>query len=112
MNAVPFDTLKMAQRLEPAGFSGAQAAGAAEALADAMGGADLATKSDVSASEGRIRADMAALDVKLAAKTDSLRTELLAAIELARRDMTIKLGGIVVVGVGVLAALHYLRSHP
>jgi hypothetical protein len=46
MNAVPFDTLKMAQRLETAGFPGPQATAAAEALAEALVGADLATKGD------------------------------------------------------------------
>jgi hypothetical protein len=49
MNAVPFDTLKMAQRLEAAGFSGNQAAGASEALAEAITGMELATRSDLSA---------------------------------------------------------------
>ena len=44
MNAVPFDTLKMAQRLEAAGFPASHAAGASEALAEALVGADLATK--------------------------------------------------------------------
>jgi hypothetical protein len=101
MNAVPFDTLKMAHRLEAAGFSGPQAAGAAEALAEALAGTDLATKSDLNSVESRLRSDLA-----------SLETKLLGAIELAPRDMTIKLGGIVVVGVGILAALHYLPAHP
>jgi hypothetical protein len=44
MNAVPFDTLRMAQRLEAAGFTAPQAAGASEALAEAITGSDLATK--------------------------------------------------------------------
>jgi hypothetical protein len=39
MNAIPFDTLKMARKLEAAGFPGPQAAGAAEAMAEAMSGA-------------------------------------------------------------------------
>ena len=47
MNAFPFDTLKMARKLEAAGFPGPQAAGAAEAMAEAMSGAELATKADV-----------------------------------------------------------------
>jgi hypothetical protein len=44
MNTIPFDTLKMARKLEAAGFPGAQAAGAAEAMAEAMSGSELATK--------------------------------------------------------------------
>jgi len=87
MNAVPFDTLRMAQRLEAAGFAAAQAAGAAEALT----GADLATKGDLA----------------------SVRTDLLGAIELLRQDMTIKLGGMIFIAVGVvLAAMRYMPPHP
>jgi hypothetical protein len=149
MNAVPFDTLKMAQRLEAAGFSGSQAAGAAEALAEVLAGADPATKADlnlVRSDLNLVRGDMATkadlnlvridldlvrsdmatkadlnlarsdLDLvrgNMATKSDvaALEAKLVAAIELARRDMTIKLGGMIVIGVGVLAALHYLPVH-
>ena len=101
MNAVPFDTLKMAQRLESAGFSGPQAAGAAEALAEALVGADLATKGDVGLLEIGLRRDMASLESKV-----------LGAIELLRRDMTIKLGGMIFIAVGVmLAAMRYMTLH-
>lgn len=95
MNAVPFDTLKMAQRLEDAGFTRPQAAGAAEALAEALSGADLATKGDLAATESRL--------------TERLN----AAIELLRRDITIKFGSMLMVAVGViLAAIRYLPPHP
>jgi len=41
------------------------------------------------------------------------RNELLAAIELLRRDMTIKLGEMIFVAVGVLlAAMRYMPPHP
>ena len=56
MNAVPFDTLKMAQRLEAAGFAAPQAAAASEALAEALIGADLATKGDINALQGELKA--------------------------------------------------------
>jgi hypothetical protein len=109
MNAVPFDTLKMAQRLETAGFSGPQAAGAAEALAEALVGADLATKGDLVALEGRLRGDVTSVRGDLT----SLEAKMLTAIELLRRDMTIKLGGLVFIAVGVLlAAMRYLPPHP
>jgi hypothetical protein len=98
MNAMPFDTLKMAQRLEAAGFSGPQAAGASEALAEALIGADLATKTDIAG----IRSDLASVEARLQ-----------AAMELLRRDMTIKLSGFVFVAVGVLlAAMRYMMLHP
>ena len=47
MAAVPFDTLKLARRLETAGFPPKQAGDTAEALAEAMSGAELATTSDL-----------------------------------------------------------------
>jgi len=124
MNAVPFDTLKMAQRLEAAGFSGSQAAGASEALAEALIGADLAKRGDVVATEaklhgdmssleGRLHGDMSSLEGRLRADMASLEARLLGAIELLRRDMTIKLGGMLVIAVGVLlAAIRYLPPHP
>ena len=90
MNAVPFDTLKMAQRLEAAGFSANQAAGASEALAEAITGIELATKSDLHREISSVRADL----------------------ELLRRDMTIKLGGMIFVAVGVLLAAMRYMPHP
>jgi|AGTN01.2.fsa_nt_gi hypothetical protein len=47
MSAVPFDTLKLADRLQAGGFSAEQSRAAASALAEAMSGADLATKNDL-----------------------------------------------------------------
>jgi hypothetical protein len=85
----------MAQRLEAAGFAAPQAVGASEALAEAITGSGLATKSDLSR------------------EIAILRTEVLTAIELLRRDMPIKLGGMIFVAVGVLlAAMRYMRPHP
>ena len=98
MNAVPFDTLKMAHRLEEAGFPARQAAGAAEALAEALVGAELATKGDILAMKG----DLGVIEARL-----------MAAMELLRRDMTIKIGSMMVIAVGVLlAAIRYLPPHP
>lgn len=83
MNAVPFDTLKFAQRLEAVGLSPTAAAGIAEAFAEALAGADLATNA-------------------------TLRHE----IELLRRDLTIRLGSMMIVAVGVLlAAMRFLPPH-
>jgi hypothetical protein len=80
MTAVPFDTLKLAGRLEDGGFTHEQAKTAASALAEAMAGAELATKNDI--------------------------------IQLEQR-LTIRLGGMLVVAVGILlAAVRYLPPHP
>jgi hypothetical protein len=109
MNAVPFDTLKMARRLEAAGFGAPQAAGASEAIAEAITGSNLATKSDFLATKSKIATEIAGVRTELKAT----RNELLAAIELLRRDMTIKLGGMIFVAVGVLlAAMRYMAPHP
>ena len=97
MNAVPFDTLKLARDLESAGLAPPAAAGAASALADALVGADLATKSD-----------LALLESRMIAAIELLRRD----TELLRRDMTIKLGGMIFVAVGVILAAMRLMPHP
>jgi hypothetical protein len=102
MAAVPFDTLKLARRLESAGFPPKQAGDTAEALAEAMSGAALATTADLDRVDTGLRAEIAAV-----------RAELKAEIELLRRDLTIRLGGMMVVAVGIiLAAIRYLPPHP
>jgi len=117
MAAVPFDTLKLARRLEAAGFPAKQAGDTAEALAEAMSGAELATKSDLApvksdlaALRAELKAEIAALKAEIAA----LRAEFKADIELLRRDLTIRLGSMIVVAVGILlAAIRYLPAgHP
>jgi hypothetical protein len=83
MTAVPFDTLKLARVLrEKAGFTHEHAEAAAEALAEAIGGAELVTKADM---------------------TTALRD-----LELR---LTIRVGGMLVVAVGIiLAALRFFPS--
>jgi hypothetical protein len=96
MPAVPFDTLKPAHRLESAGFPTQQAGDMAEGIAEAP--SELATK-----------ADLAALRNEIAAAIAALRADM----EMLRRDMTIRLGGMIVVTVGVLlAAMRYFTLHP
>ena len=78
--SMPFDTLRLARRLEAAGFAPRQAGDMAEAIAEAV--AQLATKSDLAPLEMRI---------------DNT-------LEILIRDMTIRLGGMMVVSVGVILA--------
>jgi len=127
MGAVPFDTLKLARRLESAGFPPKQAGDTAEALAEAMSGAALATtadiglvrnelagvraelKAEIAALRTDLTAEIAAVRAELKAEIAALRTELTAEIELLRRDLTIRLGGMIVVAVAIiLAAIRYL----
>ena len=59
-----------------------------------MSGAELATRSDLDRLRAELKAEIAAVRVEM---------------ELLRRDLTIRLGGMVVVAVGViLAAIRYL----
>jgi ABC-type phosphate transport system auxiliary subunit len=69
-----------------------------------------AVRSELAALRTELKADIAAVRSELAA----LRTELKADIELLRRDLTIRLGSMIVVAVGILlAAIRYLPPpHP
>jgi hypothetical protein len=79
MAVVPFDTLKLADRLSAGGFTQEQAHTFASALAETAASADLPTKRDLTDLEQRL---------------------------------TIRLGGMLVVAVGVLlAAIRYLPAH-
>src|SRR5262245_52675413 len=122
MGAVPFDTLRLARSLEGAGFSPQQAGDTAEALAEGMSGAELATtadivgvrtelKAEIAALRGELKAEIAALRSELKAEIAAVRAEIAAArselkadIELLRRDITIRLGSMLVVAVGILLA--------
>ena len=85
MTAVPFDTLKLADRRQAGGFTPEQARTAASALTKAMSGADLATKADLRNETGRIE----------------------SAIELAKRDLTIRLGGMIAAGIAFLSFIKF-----
>jgi len=117
MGAVPFDTLKLARRLESAGFPPKQAGDTAEALAEAMSGAGLATSDDIASARTEISTLRAELKAEIAALRAEFRAEIAAVraeIELLRRDLTIRLGSMLIVAVGILlAAIRYLPPpHP
>lgn len=112
MNAVPFDTLKLAQDFEVAGMAPPVAAGSAAALADALISADLVTKSDLGALETKFDAKFTSLETRFDARFASLEAKFNSKIELLRRDMTIKLGGMLVIAVGVILAAMRFMPHP
>jgi len=144
MNAVPFDTLKLARGLEEAGMSPQMAAGTVEALAEAMGSAELATKADVGAVKadvgavkadvGAVKADVGTLRVDIGADIAASESRVMAVIaafksdvdrrfeawdasvnarlELLQRDITIKLGGMLIVATGVILAAMRFMPHP
>ena len=99
---MPFDTLKLARRFEAAGFAAQQAGDMAEAIAEALSA--LATKADLEALAAATKADLAALRAELKADIAALRAELKADVEILKRDMTIRLGSMMVVAVGVILA--------
>jgi hypothetical protein len=115
MTAIPFDTLKFARHLEASGLAAPVAAGAAEALADALTGSNLATKADLAAEISGVKGEITVLRSDIAAvrtEIGSVRTELKYDIELLRRDITIKFGSMLVIAVGILlAAIRYLPPH-
>ena len=76
MTAVAFDTLKLARKLrDTAHMSQEQAEGIADALAEAMSGAELATKGDIAAIQGDIKATEHRLETKIVeVKADLLKT--------------------------------------
>ncbi|ATQ67005.1 MULTISPECIES: hypothetical protein [Methylosinus] len=94
-SAVAFDTLKFVEKLEAAGVPHAQAKATAEAFAEATS-QELATKADLAAVKAELKADIA-----------TVRAE----VELAKRDLKIWFGSVMVVAVGViLAAIRYLPA--
>jgi hypothetical protein len=92
MNAIPFDTLKMARKLEAAGFPAPQAAGAVEAMAEAMSGAELATKADLLEVKNELKSDVQAVKTELQEEIRLLRTDLEREIGLVRPDLEREIG--------------------
>ena len=85
MTAITFDTLKYANHLKQAGVESVQAEAQAEALSEVL---------EVSLTELASKADILAL-----------KTELKADMLLLEQRMTIKLGTLMVLAIGVVAAL-------
>jgi hypothetical protein len=89
MNAMVFDTLKLAKRLEEAGFTTAQAQGAAAAIAGTFH-EDLATRQDLTISETAIRRDLTisetAIRRDLKESETALRRDLKESETALRRD--------------------------
>jgi len=93
-----FDTLEIAKRLRNAGFDEAQAEAVTGVLRDAREAdlSQLATKADVSQLEAKLMSEIAAL-----------RTEFRAELEVMRRDLTIRLGGMITAMTAILLTAKY-----
>lgn len=96
MAAITFDTLKFANRLKSVGVPDKQAEAQAEVLSEALevNLKELVTKDDLLHLEERLDSRL----IQMEQRSDS------RLIQLEQR-MTIKLGGLMVVAVGVVAAL-------
>lgn len=82
MTTIAFDTLALAKKLQAAGFEQQQAEGITSALAETLG-EQVATKQDIA----------------------TLRSDLSSEIKTTELRLTIKVGSMLVVAVGVLTAL-------
>ncbi|MGH8550386.1 MAG: coiled-coil domain-containing protein [Methylococcales bacterium] len=111
MTAIAFDTLKFAKRLKEAGFTEQQAEALASAEAEFIE-ENLATKRDLKELEIALKRELADLkreikEIEAALKTDIKVLEIKLARDLKDLEyrMTIKLGAMLVVAVGIIAAL-------
>lgn len=96
MTTITFDTLKYANHLKLAGVESTQAEAQAEALSEVM---------EVSLNELVTKADLLAVKTELKTDIQLLKSEIKADMQLLEQRMVIKLGGLMVIAVGVVAAL-------
>ena len=91
---VALDTLEIAKRLRNAGFSEPQAEAVTGVLRDAR---------DADLSQLATKTDLSQLEAKLTSEIGSLRLEM----EILRRDLTIRLGGMIAAATGILLAAKF-----
>jgi hypothetical protein len=99
-----FDTLRYAKRLREAGVPNPQAEGHAEAAREFIM-IELVTKQDLHATKLELQAAINSLEARLGGRIDILQ----AAMDAQTLRLTVRLGGIVVAGLGALALL--MRLH-
>ena len=100
-----FDTLEIAKRLKGAGFDDAQAEAITGVLRESRETdlSRLATKDDLAL----VKDDLARVKDDLARDIAHLAATLRAEMEVLRRDLTIRLGGMIVVATGILLAAKF-----
>jgi hypothetical protein len=110
--AMAFDTLAYARRLREAGFTEKQAEGQAEALAAAMTDTlaskrdleVLATRQDLHDLAATTRQDLHDLSASVDLRFERLDARVQTSLADLERRMTMRLGGIMVAGIGVVSA--------
>ncbi len=123
MTAVAFDTLKLARKLrDTAHMSQEQAEGIADALAEAMSGAELATKADITSLKNEIKSDITSLkneiksdvaDIKGKIKSDiaDVKTDIAnAKTDVFKSVMALIIGAVVLNSVVVLGSMFGLAK--
>jgi len=119
--ALAFDTLQYSKRLQQAGVAAPVADAQAEVLAQVLTtGMDalatradlervsLAARTDLERVETSLKGDIHALENRLISTEGQLRSEFRSELRLLEQRMTIKLGSMLVVAVGVMAVLDKL----
>jgi len=121
MELVAFDTHQFIQTLSQSGMPVAQAEAISNAvrMAYAHGASDLVTKADlavVKADLAVVQTDLAAVKAALASKAEkadlaAVKAELEHSIKLLEKSMTIRLGSMLFVAVGVMMAfMKYIQA--
>jgi phage tail tape-measure protein len=106
MTIVAFDTLKFAKRLRESGFTEVQAEALAEAIKDAGGEAELATKRDLKELENNLRRDLNEVESNLKHDIKEVKHD----IQELEYRLIIKLGIMMGALVGILKALDKLLA--
>jgi len=103
--AVALDTLEVSKRLKTAGFDDAQAEALVGVLREQRDAdlSRLATKDEVLAVTNDIKIEIRRIEAAMNAGFAAIRAEM----EILRRDVTIRLGGMIVVPTGVLLAAKF-----
>jgi hypothetical protein len=109
---VAFDTLKLARRLEAAGFPTKQAQDTSEALADTLT-TNVASQADIHAVQGdirelglQLRAEIREVELRLRAEMALLRAELIKWMVGVGIAAVIAMGGMIMtLGIAILRAL-------
>lgn len=104
MSAIVFDTLAYAKKLKRAGVPEAQAEVQAEAMAELVE-ERLATKRDLKELEERLTNQMRGMEERLNSKMQSMEERLNSKMQELEYKMTVRLGSMIVVAVGLVATL-------
>lgn len=103
--AAALDTLEISKRLKSAGFDDAQAEALVGVLRESRDAdlSRLATKDELFATTNVLKTEIARVESAVTTGVAALRAEM----EIMRRDITIRLGGMIVVATGILLAAKF-----